>query len=206
MIAQRFESTKRKEDLIMRKLIIALAVTASVGPFIMSDLNDFAANAASNLPAASAEVPPLIGANSFTEAQARSQVEGQGFAQVSALVKDNDGVWRGTASKGGATMNVAVDFKGNVVSAAADAAMGTPKVTGDAAADPASGTTKTVETPSADVPKMSVTDAKSKIESLGYTDVKDLTLAEDSQWHATAMKSGNSMKIIMDQKGTIIAN
>jgi len=65
--------------------------------------------------AASDDVPPLKGANSFTEAQAKDRVMAAGFASVSAFSKDADGIWRGTASKGGKTMNVAVDYKGNVV-------------------------------------------------------------------------------------------
>jgi hypothetical protein len=59
---------------------------------------------------------PAAGANSFTEAQAKSRIEGKGFSNVSALVKDKDGVWRGTASHSGATHNVALDYQGNVIS------------------------------------------------------------------------------------------
>ncbi|HZL30422.1 MAG TPA: PepSY domain-containing protein [Pseudolabrys sp.] len=58
---------------------------------------------------------PAAGANSFTEAQAKSRIEAAGFGSVSGLMKDQDGVWRGKASKGGATSNVALDFQGNVV-------------------------------------------------------------------------------------------
>lgn len=58
---------------------------------------------------------PAAGANSFTEAQARSRIEKAGFSNVSPLQKDRDGIWRGTASRNGATVNVALDFQGNVV-------------------------------------------------------------------------------------------
>ncbi len=58
---------------------------------------------------------PLTGANSFTEAQAKDRVVAAGYSQVSALVKDANGVWRGTGSDGDKPMQVAVDFKGNVV-------------------------------------------------------------------------------------------
>ncbi len=54
------------------------------------------------------------GANSFTEGQARNHIAKSGYAGVSPLTKGPDGVWRGTASKGGVTRNVALDFKGNV--------------------------------------------------------------------------------------------
>ena len=58
---------------------------------------------------------PLAGANSFTEAQAKDRAMAAGFSNVSALKKDDKGVWRGTATEGTKTSNVAIDFKGNVV-------------------------------------------------------------------------------------------
>ena len=59
---------------------------------------------------------PLEGANSFTEGQAQDRVLAAGYADVSAMTKDEKGIWRGTASKGGTSVKVAVDYKGNVVS------------------------------------------------------------------------------------------
>ncbi len=59
--------------------------------------------------------PPAAGANSFTEGQARQHIENSGYTNVTALTKDQNGVWHGTAMKGGKTMNVSLDFKGNVV-------------------------------------------------------------------------------------------
>ena len=58
---------------------------------------------------------PLAGANSFTESQAKDRASGAGFTDVSALSKDDKGVWRGTARQGGKQVSIAVDFKGNVV-------------------------------------------------------------------------------------------
>jgi hypothetical protein len=57
---------------------------------------------------------PVAGRNSFTEEQAKSKIEGAGFSDVSGLAKDDKGVWRGKAKKGGASNNVSVDFQGNV--------------------------------------------------------------------------------------------
>ena len=54
------------------------------------------------------------GRNSFTEGQAREHIAKSGYADVSPLTKGDDGVWRGTAAKGGKTVKVALDFKGNV--------------------------------------------------------------------------------------------
>ncbi len=61
------------------------------------------------------EGAPLAGANSFTEAQAQDRIMAAGFTKVSALKKDDKGIWRGTASDATKTTDVAVDFKGNVV-------------------------------------------------------------------------------------------
>ena len=57
---------------------------------------------------------PVAGRNSFTESQAKSKIEEAGYANVSALQKDDNGVWRGKASKGGSSTGVSVDFQGNV--------------------------------------------------------------------------------------------
>jgi hypothetical protein len=40
----------------------------------------------------------------------------RGFTNVVGLKKDSDGVWRGTATQGGKSVKVSVDFQGNVVS------------------------------------------------------------------------------------------
>ena len=42
-----------------------------------------------------------------------------GFANVSDLKKDDNGVWRGRAMKDGKTVDVSVDYQGNVVQAGA---------------------------------------------------------------------------------------
>lgn len=57
---------------------------------------------------------PAHGANSFTAAQAKSRMEKEGFANVTNLVKDDDGVWRGEAQKSGNPARVWLDYKGNV--------------------------------------------------------------------------------------------
>jgi hypothetical protein len=62
---------------------------------------------------------PKPGANSFTQAQARRHILHSGYDAVSSLNKGADGVWRGTATKNGAPVSVALDFKGDVTEAAA---------------------------------------------------------------------------------------
>lgn len=65
------------------------------------------------------------GANSFTEGQVRGRIEDAGFKDVSGLRKDDNGIWRGRATRNGAPTEVGVDFRGNVVAGAATAAPGT---------------------------------------------------------------------------------
>ncbi len=57
---------------------------------------------------------PAKGANSFTDGEARRRLEKEGFTAVNSLKKDNDGVWRGTATKGGSNVGVWLDYKGNI--------------------------------------------------------------------------------------------
>ena len=59
--------------------------------------------------------PPAAGSNSFTEGQAKGHIENSGYANVSGLSKDANGVWHAKATKGGQSYSVSLDFKGNVV-------------------------------------------------------------------------------------------
>ena len=61
------------------------------------------------------EGAPLKGANSFTEGQAKDRAIAYGLTSVADLKKDGDGIWRGSAMQDGKTVQVAVDYKGNVV-------------------------------------------------------------------------------------------
>ena len=56
---------------------------------------------------------PATGANSFTESQARGRLAKAGYTGVSKLTKSN-GLWQGTAVKGGKRATVMLDYKGNV--------------------------------------------------------------------------------------------
>ena len=86
--------------------------TSPTGPPASSGPGNSAVNAPN-----SAAVPgsPVAGANSFTEGQAKTRIEDQGFTAVSELKKDGNGVWRGKAKKGDKQHNVSLDFQGNVV-------------------------------------------------------------------------------------------
>lgn len=71
-------------------------------------------NKAVNSPNTNNSDKPVSGANSFTEGQAKSRIEANGYSKVSDLKKDDNGVWRGKATKDGKSMNVSLDFQGNV--------------------------------------------------------------------------------------------
>lgn len=103
----------------MKSLIVAAGIavlsTAAVAQTAPQANPDAPSNPAVRTDTAPQPGAPAAGANSFTEAQAKSRIEGQGFSAVSALTKDDKGIWRGTATKGGKSMNVTVDYQGNVV-------------------------------------------------------------------------------------------
>src|ERR1700691_2147867 len=58
---------------------------------------------------------PVAGANSFTEAEARHRIETQGYTGLTMLQKDDQSVWRGKAMKDGKSVDVALDYQGNIV-------------------------------------------------------------------------------------------
>ncbi len=54
------------------------------------------------------------GANSFTEGQARSRFEDAGFSGVQNLMKDEAGFWRARGMRNGASVDLAMDFRGRI--------------------------------------------------------------------------------------------
>ncbi|MFU0505813.1 PepSY domain-containing protein [Pseudaminobacter sp. NGMCC 1.201702] len=61
---------------------------------------------------------PVAGENSFTEAQAKSRIEDKGYSNVADLKLGEDGIWRAKADKGGAMVEVALDYQGNITEGA----------------------------------------------------------------------------------------
>ena len=90
--------------------VISFSATAQQQP-ATRDANTPAVTTPSTPPNPAA---PVAGANSFTEGQAKSRLEDNGFTNVSGLAKDANGVWRGKGTKGGQSVDVSVDFQGNV--------------------------------------------------------------------------------------------
>jgi opacity protein-like surface antigen len=102
----------------MKKLLCTVAITAAMTTAAVAQ-SDAPAKSASAVKTAHTvnDGKAEAGRNSFTEAQAREHIAKSGYAKVSPLAKGSDGVWRGTALKDGATVKVALDFKGNVSTA-----------------------------------------------------------------------------------------
>ena len=105
----------------MRQILLAAAFVAVALPaFAQQQPASQPANPDANTPAVNTPNSPpnpgapVAGANSFTEGQAKSRIETNGFSNVSGLRKDDQGVWRGKATKDGKTVDVSVDFQGNV--------------------------------------------------------------------------------------------
>ena len=109
-----------KKENPMRRSMIAVLFIASAIPAMaqtnMKPVNNDARTPAVNSPNTPPNpTAPVAGANSFTEGQAKSRIESKGFRSVSHLKKDDTGVWRGQAMQNDKTVNVSVDFQGNVV-------------------------------------------------------------------------------------------
>lgn len=99
----------------MKRLTLAFALVALAGPTVAQP----AAKSDPQTPAVVTQdsvrpAAPAKGANSFTETQARTRISDAGFSDITALAIDNDGVWRGKATKRGTEHDVALDYKGNV--------------------------------------------------------------------------------------------
>jgi hypothetical protein len=104
-------STMRLATIVPLTLLLATGSALAQNPPANNGPNNKAVNSKSeNNPGA-----PVAGANSFTEGQAKSRIESRGFSNVSDLKKDDTGVWRGKAMKDGKSVDVSLDFQGNVV-------------------------------------------------------------------------------------------
>jgi hypothetical protein len=109
-------SIPEQEKILMRRIVlfavIAMGATAALAQ--SPPAANAPGNNAVNSPGVNNSSRPVEGANSFTQAQAKSRIEANGYSTVSNLMKDDKGVWRGKAMKGGKSVDVTVDFQGNI--------------------------------------------------------------------------------------------
>ena len=101
---------KRSVIIICAAMLAATAASAQTQPPAQSGPGNNAINSSGQNNSSA----PVAGHNSFTEGQAKSKIEDVGFTNVTELTKDDNGVWRGKASKSGSATAVSVDFQGNV--------------------------------------------------------------------------------------------
>ena len=99
--------------------VLALVATGAVAQSQNPPANNAPQNSAINSSDSSNRqaTAPVAGRNSFTEGEAKSRIEKMGFSNVSNLKKDDNGVWRGRATKDGKTVDVSLDYQGNVIQA-----------------------------------------------------------------------------------------
>lgn len=95
--------------ILVAAFLIATPVFAEQAPS-----KDQPGNAAVKTTETAQPTAPVKGANSFTEGQAAERIAAKGFAEVKGLKKDDDGIWRGKATKDGKAVDVSLDFQGNV--------------------------------------------------------------------------------------------
>jgi hypothetical protein len=98
---------------------IALTLGTISSAFAQDQTGPAASRDASSNPAVKSPdhmtgAPLAKGHNSFTEAEARARIRKAGYANVSGLTLDSDGLWQAHATHGGQPVNVALDYKGNV--------------------------------------------------------------------------------------------
>ena len=90
----------------MKRLLTALVISGVASTAMAQGAKPAAPGDSSNSAVTTSSqnntAKPAPGANSFTETQAKSHIEAAGYTQVSALTKDNDGIWRGKGTKNGA--------------------------------------------------------------------------------------------------------
>ena len=102
----------------MRKSFITAAIFTALASAAMAQGTPPAQNGPQNGAINSSKQQlnePVKGRNSFTEGEAKSRIEARGFTNVTQLRKDENGVWRGQATKNGAPVEVGLDYQGNVV-------------------------------------------------------------------------------------------
>ena len=90
----------------MRSLVAVAALAAALGAC--------QPDSEKTNPAVATDESAAMGANSFTQEQARERAVSAGYTDVGALAQAADGTWQGPAMQAGASVTVVVDYQGNV--------------------------------------------------------------------------------------------
>lgn len=98
----------------MRSLVAVAALAAALGACQPDSEKTNPAVATDESAAERMQGAPAMGANSFTQEQARERAVSAGYTDVGALAQAADGTWQGPAMQAGASVTVVVDYQGNV--------------------------------------------------------------------------------------------
>ena len=104
---------KKKFSKIAAAFAGAILATAAIAQAPAAN-HDAPSNPAVDTSSTDKAATPASGSNSFTEKQAQRRLAKHGYTNVSDLVKDDSGVWRGKAMSKGKTVSVSLDYKGNI--------------------------------------------------------------------------------------------
>jgi hypothetical protein len=104
----------------MKKIILAVALLSATAMSVAAQTSAPATSTDGNTPAVATPdtknpTAPVEGANSFTEAQAKSRIEEAGYSDVKDLKKDEKGIWMAAGMKDGKSVMISMDYQGNIV-------------------------------------------------------------------------------------------
>ncbi len=104
----------------MKKIILAVALLSATAMSVAAQTSAPATSTDGNTPAVATPetktpTAPVEGANSFTEAQAKSRIEEAGYSDVKDLKKDDKGIWMAAGMKDGKSVMISMDYQGNIV-------------------------------------------------------------------------------------------
>jgi hypothetical protein len=107
------------QEVSMRSLLLAVSTILIIGSASAQNNPSGPTQSAPPAPAARSAPTGPAGATANTAAitnenQAKAKIESSGFSNVTALTKDNSGIWHASAMKDGMSVKVALDAQGNV--------------------------------------------------------------------------------------------
>lgn len=98
----------------MQRILLAAALAVALPSIACAQTADSTHNPAIKDPTVQTTTDTAAGRNSFTQHQAQTRISNAGYSHVGKLVKDENGIWQGTAMKDGKSVMVALDYKGDV--------------------------------------------------------------------------------------------
>ncbi len=99
---------------ILPTIAVSMALSLGVAGAAAAQDQSTAQNPAVKSPSDTSNAPLAKGHNSFTKSEARSRIRAAGYANVTGLALDANGLWQAHATRAGQPVNVALDYKGDV--------------------------------------------------------------------------------------------